>query len=446
MLVTDRELMDPASPAALALSDFAPATYAPTQLGRTQSLTPEGYLLCADVRLARTGAMMYSVAEMAGAVKPAPGMKMIAILRDADVLFDPTAMLSFAGKPVTNDHPGRLVSPATYRNVDVGTILNPRRGEGPDSEYLIGDLLIKDAAAIKAIQDGKREMSLGYDADIEEIKPGLGRQIKIIGNHGALVRRGRAGPNCAITDQEEALMANRTIIDRLRTAFKANDEAALEEELAKVTDGDGGKVGDVVHRVVVEAAKAVVKDGDTPTMDAATEARFKGIEDSLKTIGDTVAKLAPTTDADAEGEEARKAKEATDAEAAKRDGEDPDCDKKVAMDAVAKAEILAPGIKLPAMDAAVKTSVITALQRDALKVAIGDSARKSHVDAVMDGVPAEFDKMPPAQVAVVFNAAAALTRSANNKTVTDRKFDIPQGPMTPAKLQELNKARRKPAA
>jgi hypothetical protein len=442
MLVTDRELMDPASTAALTLADFAPATYAPNQLGKTQSETPEGYLLCSDVRLARTGAMLYSKAEMAAAVQPGPGTTMIAILRDADVLFDPIAMLSFAGKPVTNDHPGKLVSPSTYRDVDVGTLLNPRRGEGVDSEYFVGDLLIKDARAILDVRAGKREVSLGYDADIEELKPGVGRQTKIVGNHVALVRRGRAGPHCAITDQQEGPMAAaRTIFDRLRTAFVAKDEAAFEEELDKAK----GEIGGEGQRVIIEVAQpkpatAVVKDGETPTMDALTEARFKGIEDSVKAIGDAVAKLVPTKDADPDPDP----KKDPDPDAVV--DADPDCDKTVAMDAVAKAEILAPGIKLPAMDAAVKTSVITTLQRDALKVAIADSARKAHVAAVMDGTAADFEKMPAAQVAVVFNAAAALTRSANNKTVTDRKFDIPQGPMTPAKLQELNKARRKATA
>lgn len=424
------------------VTDRATATFAPEQVGRTRYLTTEGYLVCEGVRMARTGPMMYSHAEMRGSVAPPPDGAMISIQRDADVLFDPDVMLSFAGKSVTNDHPPKMLTPATVQAYEVGTILNPRRGEGLDADFFIADLLIKNPKAIADVQAGKVEMSLGYHSEIEQIAPGAGRFVAMVGNHGALVKRGRAGPDCKIQDKKELPMA-RTIFDRLRTAFQANDEAAFDEELAKVK-GEVTAGGDVVHRVVVEAApaKAAVVDADAaPTMDAAVEARFKGIEDSVKAIGDAVAKLVPTADSEAE---AKAAADAAAAEAAEKEkNDDPDCDKKSAMDAAVKAEILAPGIALPAMDAAIKTSVVIALQRKALTAAYADSVRKAHVEAVMDGAAADFEKMPAAQVVVVFNAAFALTRSANNKTVNDRKFDVPQGPMTAARLQERIVERRK---
>ena len=62
------------------------------------------------------------------------------------------------------------------------------------------DLAARTAAALTA--QGVTEVSLGYDADYEQTAPGVGRQTNIIGNHVALVERGRCGPRCAIGDRQ----------------------------------------------------------------------------------------------------------------------------------------------------------------------------------------------------------------------------------------------------
>jgi hypothetical protein len=67
---------------------------------------------------------------------------------------------------------------------------------------LIGDLMIYDPAAIKAIRDKQvREVSVGYKADYEETGLGRGKQRNIICNHLALVQDGRCGPICRIGDK-----------------------------------------------------------------------------------------------------------------------------------------------------------------------------------------------------------------------------------------------------
>jgi len=45
-----------------------------------------------------------------------------------------------------------------------------------------------------------REVSCGYDAQYEQIEKGKGKQREIIGNHVALVTKGRAGNRCTIQD------------------------------------------------------------------------------------------------------------------------------------------------------------------------------------------------------------------------------------------------------
>lgn len=172
----------------------------------------------------------------------------VAISRDEDDVFSPTAMASFEGKPVTNDHPplGMKVNPTNWRHLAIGDVNNVRRGDGAilDSNFLYADLIIKDADAIRDILDGKKEVSAGYDAEYEQLEPGRGRQHDIIGNHVALVDKGRCGPRCAIGDTHIMPKVRGSYRDRLMAAFKTRDETAMLEELDKVKDMLGDVVSD----------------------------------------------------------------------------------------------------------------------------------------------------------------------------------------------------------
>lgn len=408
--------------------DRATSTLSHEQIGRTRHRTPEGYLLCEGARVARTGPMLYTPDEMPD-VAIGPFGRMITIQRDADVLFAPETILSFAGKPVTNDHPNENVNPATYQSVAVGTVLNPRQGTGTEAQYLLADLLITDADAIEAVETGKVQLSPGYDCEVEQIKPGIGRQTFVLGNHVALVDQGRGG-TCEIQDGEPSMAIKnkrpRTLADRLRAAFTAKDEAAFEQELENAMD-DGEDDG--VQRLVIEvqqpaAAAAVVAE---VAAEDPTEVRFAAIESTLASIADTLTTLTA----------AAAAAVVTDEEA----GEDEEDDKTVAMDAASKAEILAPGIRLPTFDSAkVKRGAITSVRRDALSTAYSDTRRRPVIDSVLGGRAADFSKMKARDVATVFDAAAAVMAATNNGNV--RTIDIPQGPMTAARYAQQLKDRR----
>jgi len=166
---------------------------------KKMSRTPEGFLLCQDVPIARIGEQIYGPDETA--IDEGPD-GLVYIARDEAEVFRPETIASFEGKDVVDDHPEEegAVTPDNWRDLSVGHVQNVRRGEGLDSDYLIADLIIKCPDAIKAVQSGKREVSCGYDAKYEQTAPGRGRQYDIIGNHVALVERGRCGPRCAIRD------------------------------------------------------------------------------------------------------------------------------------------------------------------------------------------------------------------------------------------------------
>lgn len=419
------------------------------QIGRTRFLTPEGFLFCEGVRIARTGSMLYRADEVPD-IEPS-GAGMVTIQRSPEVLFDPNAIASFNGKPVTNDHPPQFVEPDTWRQYSIGTVLDPRRGEGVEADYLIADLLITDRQGIDDVLAGKLEVSCGYDAPREQVKPGLGRQIKVIGNHVALVERGRAGPACAIQDQEpEMAVKKRSVFDRLRTAFKANDEAAFEEEMEKVKDEVAAS--DEPQRLVIE-----VKQPDMP--EAAKEEPAKDDEpvDPLVAIQAAIADLTARVAALEAGE----ANEVTDEDAPKKDEEaakdepkkeEATTDSAALRDAFAdvraKAEILFPGINLPTFDAKSASTKTADAMHDlrvrTLKAALADQKRAAHVKTAAGGADPSLDTMTADGIAVLFNAAASLAASANTRPA--KMPDVmPQGPMTAEKYAALIKQRQKRA-
>ena len=245
-----------AAPLRFYTSEFLTAT-------SKRAYTPEGFLLCQDVPIARIGTLLYGRGEIPVAPN-ADGL--IRITRDPEDVFHPNAILSFAGKPVTDEHPPQRVTPDNWKMHSIGVVLNPHQGDGrtENDSLLYADLLIQDRVAIKDVMDGKREVSAGYDAEYEQVQPGEGKQHNIIGNHVALVERGRCGPICSIGDSAMAkhrVSVTRTTPaqrrakmtrDRIMAAFMTGDEDGLVDELDKVdemlgstAEGDLSEVGSI---------------------------------------------------------------------------------------------------------------------------------------------------------------------------------------------------------
>jgi len=370
--------------------------YTSEKIGKKRSLTPEGFLLCEDVPIARTGSMLYVAGEVP--VEPNPDGT-IRIERDETEVFRLETIASFEGKPVTDDHPPVEVNPGNYKQFAKGTILNVRAGGPGQQDLLFADLLIMDADAIRSVQDGKVEVSCGYDAEYAQIAPGHGRQLNIIGNHVALVEQGRCGPRCAIGDSNMAVKKKTTFMDRVRAAFRAKDEAALEkelEDLAGTKDGEGEEEDD--------DKPAKTEDGMSKVMDA-----LKGINRRLDALDARMK--------DAEGEEEKTEDEAE--EEGEKPGKTEDSAGLVTefQDTVARAEILSPGIKLPTFDgkATAKTTKdsLCALRRAALANAFATDAGQKAIKPILTG-DADFQKMTCDAVGLVFRAASEVTKIANN--------------------------------
>lgn len=161
-----------------------------TKLSEHKYKTPEGYLVCQDAILARTGAQEYYKSEIYETFEGEDDV--ILVYRNPEQVFAPATLASFEDKPITVEHPDQSVTPENYKDLAVGHTRNVRKGKFNNQDVMIADLIITDAETIKDIESGVRtDLSCGYDCDITDgDKP---EQINIRGNHVALCEQGRAG-------------------------------------------------------------------------------------------------------------------------------------------------------------------------------------------------------------------------------------------------------------
>lgn len=160
--------------------------------------TADGYLV-AEVRTARTGIQDYAGWEVGK-----PEKAIVKVYRPADQVFSKDSMGSYAHKPVTNDHPDEAVSAANWKDLAVGSIGDEIARDG---DFVRIPLVVMDAAAIKLVEDGKRELSAGYTCDLAfesgttpdgQAYDAIQKDIRI--NHVAIVQNGRAGSKARIGD------------------------------------------------------------------------------------------------------------------------------------------------------------------------------------------------------------------------------------------------------
>ena len=251
-------------------------------------MTPEGYLR-AWASIARTGIQLYTDAD--GSVRRE--------YRPATEVASPESLASFAGKAITSEHPPVLLDAENTKDYQVGF-------SGTevvyDDGFVKAVMTITDKDAIERIMRGDaREVSAGYRVNYDPT-PGVtesgenydGIQKEIIGNHIAVVRRGRAGPQVKLhLDRQDA--ANPSLLsihgDRPMTAkvvfdgaeFEVTESVALaitkEREDAKMSYEDMKKKYDELQA----AADAMKSEMD------AMEKKMKGKCDAAEGRADALA-------------------------------------------------------------------------------------------------------------------------------------------------------------
>lgn len=161
------------------------------KLGPHKFKTPEGYLICTDAILSRTGKQEYKRCEIFGDACDEPD-KIVNVDRvDAEVFSD-KAMASFENKPICIEHPDHDVNAENHNELAVGFVRDVHKGEDEGKPVMMGTLVITDKDAVEAVESGEyKELSCGYDCDIDDDGEPCQRNIR--GNHVALCKHGRAG-------------------------------------------------------------------------------------------------------------------------------------------------------------------------------------------------------------------------------------------------------------
>lgn len=197
---------------------------------------PEGYLICVNTPVARSGTQEYLPEELG---RP-PGPDPLTVYRPEDEVFSEATIASFQGMPVTNDHPNTEdgVTVDNVRYLQKGDVHNVRRGAGDESDLMLADLIIKDQRLIDEILGGKREISCGYTYDLVE-EDGRLVQRNIRGNHVAVVDAGRAGHRVRIKDQKPVIKER---------SKKMKKISRLLARMAK--DGDIEEVAEMIEELI----------------------------------------------------------------------------------------------------------------------------------------------------------------------------------------------------
>jgi hypothetical protein len=409
--------------------------YTTNQISENISETPEGFLLCKEVAITRTGYLEYLNEETPSITGGRTGTVLVS--RDEEELFAEETIASFEGKPVTIGHPNDFVTPDNWKELSVGVVQNVRRGNGVASDKLIAELLITDARAISMVKSGLREVSCGYDVECAEIGDGRGKQFNIRGNHVALVDKGRAGPTCAIHDNHKEVSMYKKLTEKLKSSISKTIDQALEV---------AGVIEDENKDMASES-----KDMQTAMMERiealdARIAKLEGIKDICEPEEDKESKIgdnATVTPDAVEGDniEAMLSKiEESILQVRQMVGgnnsaiQEDVADGTVAIDAetISRAEILAPNI---ARD--------KDIMRNALKAAYATVDGRSVIDTLNAGHAVTLDSGD--DLTTIFIAASELLKVKRSNTLVDSKtFDASNNPlkgggnMTADKLNEMH--------
>lgn len=227
--------------------------------------TPEGYLICHDVPIARIGDMEYTAGE---AQLDGDPDRLITVHRYPEDVFQDAVLGSFEGKDVTAGHPPENVGPENFSAYSKGHVEHVRR----NGDYLVADLHIKDAGLISDIKNGVlREVSCGYLCRYEPDGDAF-KQTEIRGNHVAVVPRGRAGRSVAIQDHAAE------VAEKGRKNMSKFTKAILSVFGTAVQDAEPEEVQEMVDAAAaaLEAEPAEKAPDAEPAEDVMVERAPKG--------------------------------------------------------------------------------------------------------------------------------------------------------------------------
>ena len=216
--------------------------------------TPQGFLICKDVTLAKPMVKEYYAGEL-GIVDGFEATDIINIYTPPDVLFGQSVIDGFTASDVVMMHPkGNQLNSDNYKDHVIGIAKNVRADNG----YLIADLTIKDKWAIESIEyEDVKQISLGYAAELdmtagttETGQAYHGQWVGMVADHVAVVREGRCGDDCKIGDKQTVKTEQGMKVKIGNLEFDVGDNTTLAQAITAQSQeldalkGSELKVGD----------------------------------------------------------------------------------------------------------------------------------------------------------------------------------------------------------
>lgn len=360
-------------------------TYYGTKISPHMDRTPEGYLICRDVPINRTGTQVYLSGELNLDGDPE---REVTVYRLEENVFSPAAMASFEGKDITRGHPPEMLNADNQAAYSKGHMENVRRV----GENTIADLIIKDSSLASDVENGiLREVSCGYNCNFEPYLDGY-KQTGIRGNHLAIVPRGRAGVTVSIKDAANEAEKGRNSMNKLvhgiLTAFGLAAKDAKPEEMDGLIETTATALDAVPAEEAPEAA---------PAEDEMVEKAPKG--DDLGSKLDRILEMLEAKSRGGRGEHPLHDETDLDEMIAKLAGEDPGEGKALTI----PVEEIDAGLEGPAKDAAV---ALLRKVRPAVAAIEDKAARAKVTDALLSAVRSK-DSMSEIAKAAADSAKAA---------------------------------------
>ncbi len=282
-------------------------------------ITSDGYMT-ASVRCARTGCQTYLRSELG---LDGPGT--VTVYRPESSVFNKDSLSTFAGKPVTINHPSVPVTAENWKDHAAGSVGSEIMRDG---EFVRVPIVLMDAAAIKTVQENvAREISMGYESSIkfeDGVAPdGTLYQAVMDGgiriNHLAIVPRARGGDQLRIGDSANHWGASpllnheggHDMADQLRTVIvdglsvQTTDQGA--QAIDKLTKQLGDAKADTQKLADAHSVALAAKDNEITKLQAALDdAKAKVLSDAqidarVKERADLIATAKTIADADYSG-------------------------------------------------------------------------------------------------------------------------------------------------
>lgn len=212
--------------------------------------TADGYLV-GSFRCARTGVQTYLRKELG--LSDGDPFGVVRVYRPPEAVFDEDSLKTYAGKPITIEHPKESVKADNWKSLAVGSVGHKVIRDG---DTVVVEGVIMDSEAIDLIVAGKREVSMGYqtpmalqDGVTPEGEPYDAIQVGPIKiNHLAVVDNARGGSSLRFGDAAPQANWGASPI--------THQDGVIKMSMKNVVLGDSAVSLPIADAALVEAFKA----------------------------------------------------------------------------------------------------------------------------------------------------------------------------------------------